>query len=71
VIRRIELDPSQVSPGSTLRPIARFEAGQASVVLGRAEIFEREPLEYAVARLSWEGDQSAAAAVVTAAAARR
>jgi hypothetical protein len=39
------------------------------VVLGRAEIFEREPLEYAVARLSWDGDQSAAAAVVTAAAA--
>lgn len=41
---------------------------QASAVLGRAEIFEREPLEYAVARLSWaEGGRGAARAVVTAA----
>jgi ribosomal protein S18 acetylase RimI-like enzyme len=69
VLRRIELDPSPVSPGSTLRPIARFEAGQASVVLGRAEIFEREPVEYAVARLSCSGAQDDAVAVVTAAAA--
>jgi ribosomal protein S18 acetylase RimI-like enzyme len=57
-IRRIELDPSQVAPGSTLRPSARFVveedgAEQASVVFGRAEICEREPVEYALARLRW------------------
>lgn len=74
-IRRIALDPEQVGPGSTLRPIARFVAERdgvplASAVLGRAEIFEREPLDHAVARLSWaDGAQDAAAAVVTEAAA--
>ena len=46
-VRRIPLDPSDVTPGSTLQPIARFvlehEGAQAaSVVFGRAEIFERE-----------------------------
>ncbi|WIX76245.1 GNAT family N-acetyltransferase [Amycolatopsis carbonis] len=56
-----------------MRPIARFVVErdgveQASAVLGRAEIFEREPLEYAVARLSWaEGGLGAARAAVTAA----
>ncbi|MBN9743955.1 hypothetical protein DMP23_23250 [Amycolatopsis sp. A1MSW2902] len=71
-VRRVTLDPSQVKPGSTLRPIARFTVErdgveQASAVLGRAEIFEREPLEYVVARLSWREDESNARAVVTAA----
>ena len=72
-VRRVALDPSQVSPGSTLRPIARFVVEregveQASVVFGRAEIFEREPAEYAVARLRWaDGGLGAARAVVTAA----
>jgi ribosomal protein S18 acetylase RimI-like enzyme len=56
-----------------LRPIARFVVerdgvGQASVVFGRAEIFEREPTEYALARLRWaEGGLEAARAAVTAA----
>ncbi|HKE64585.1 MAG TPA: GNAT family N-acetyltransferase [Micromonosporaceae bacterium] len=72
-VRRVALDPSQVRPGSTLRPIARFVVehdgvAQASVVLGRAEIFEREPAEYAVARLNWAaGGLDAARQVVTAA----
>lgn len=72
-VRRIPLDPSDVTPGSTLRPIARFvlehEGSQAaSVVFGRAEIFEREPVEYALARLSWaDGRLDAARAVMTAA----
>lgn len=72
-VRRVALDPSQVRPGSTLRPIARFVAEhdgeeQASVVLGRAEIFEREPTEYALARLSCaDGGLDAARAAVTAA----
>lgn len=67
------LDSSVVRPGSTLRPISRFVVERdgverASVVLGRAEIFEREPVEYAVARFSWaEGGQEDARAVVTAA----
>lgn len=67
------LDHSRVRPGSTLRPISRFVVErdgveQASVVLGRAEIFEREPLEYAVARLSWaDGGLGDARAVVAAA----
>ena len=56
-VQRIPLDPSEVRAGSTLRPIARFVAERdgteaASVVFGRAEIFEREPLEYALARLT-------------------
>ena len=68
MVRRVELDPAQVRPGSTLRPIARFESGSASSVLGRAEIFEREPLEFAVAQPAWDGDPKAAVAVVTAAA---
>jgi GNAT superfamily N-acetyltransferase len=60
-LRRIALDPSHVEPGSTLRPSARFVAErggveQASVVFGQAEIFEREPDEYALARLAWTGD---------------
>jgi hypothetical protein len=51
-VQRIPLDPSKVRAGSTLRPIARFVAERdgteaASVVFGRAEIFEREPLERA------------------------
>jgi GNAT superfamily N-acetyltransferase len=56
-----------------LRPIARFVVEhdgveQASVVSGRAEIFEREPTEYALARLRWaEGGLDAARAAVTAA----
>lgn len=56
-----------------MRPIARFVVEregveQASVVLGRAEIFEREPPEYAVARLAWAaGGLDAARAAVTAA----
>jgi ribosomal protein S18 acetylase RimI-like enzyme len=70
----VALDPSQVRPGSTLRPVARYlverdGVEQASVVLGRAEIFEREPIEFALARLRWaEGEQAAARAVVRAAA---
>lgn len=53
-----------------MQPIARFvvEHGgveQASVVFGRAEIFEREPTEYALARLNWaEGGLDAARAAV-------
>ncbi|MBB1157100.1 GNAT family N-acetyltransferase [Amycolatopsis dendrobii] len=40
----------------------------ASAVLGRAEIFEREPLDHVVARLSWrDGRLDAARAAVTAA----
>ncbi|NDL59840.1 GNAT family N-acetyltransferase [Phytoactinopolyspora mesophila] len=72
-VRRVELDPSQVRPGSTLRPITRFVVEhdgveQASVVFGRAEIFAREPAEYALARLRWvEGGLDAARAAVTAA----
>jgi ribosomal protein S18 acetylase RimI-like enzyme len=56
-----------------LRPIARLVVEhdgveQASVVFGRAEIFEREPTEFALARLSWaEGGLDAARAAVTAA----
>lgn len=39
------------------------------MVIGRAEVFEREPLEHALARLSWaEGELAAAREVVTAAA---
>lgn len=68
-VRRIALDPSEVRPGSTLRPIARFEGERASAVLGRAEIFQREPLEYAIARLSWTEDDLVAARSVVAAAA--
>lgn len=72
-LRRVSLDPADVRPGSTLRPIARFALWRdgmerASAVLGRAEIFEREPVEYAVARVAWtDGDPAAARAVVTAA----
>ena len=72
-VRRIPLDPAAATPGSTLQPMARFAAvldGEecASVVLGRAEVFEREPPEFTVARLSWSAGLSAAAdAVVTAA----
>lgn len=72
-VRRVALDPSQVRPGSTLRPIARFVVEhngveQASVVFGRAEIFEREPTEYALARLHWaDGGLDAARVAVTAA----
>jgi RimJ/RimL family protein N-acetyltransferase len=72
-VLRVAPDPSQAPQGSTLRPIARFVVEhdgveQASVVSGRAEIFEREPTEYAVARLRWaEGGLAAARAVVTAA----
>lgn len=72
-VRRIPLDPASTTPGSTLRPMARFAAvldGEecASVVLGRAEVLEREPPEFTVARLSWSAGGSAAAeAVVTAA----
>lgn len=74
-IRRIALDPSHVRPGSTLRPIARFVAQrgaveQASVVFGQAEIFEREPVEYALARLSWTEDRPDAASDVVSAAVR-
>lgn len=68
-VRRIALDPAHVRPGSTLRPIARFVAErggveQASVVFGQAEIFEREPVEHALARLSWTGDRLDAASEV-------
>ena len=57
-----------------MRPIARFVAERggteaASMVFGRGEIFEREPAEYALARLSWAGDRlDAACAVMTSAA---
>jgi len=63
-----------MQPGSTLRPIARFVVDcdgteAASVVFGHAEIFEREPTEYALARLSWApGQRDAARAVLSAAA---
>lgn len=73
-VRRIPLDPSDVTPGSTLQPIARFVleregAEVASVVFGRAEIFEHHPVEYALARFKWaEGQTDAARAVMTAAA---
>ena len=55
--------------------MARFvvdcDGGEAaSVVFGRAEIFEREPAEYALARLSWEQGRSDAACAVMAAAAQ-
>jgi GNAT superfamily N-acetyltransferase len=70
-VRRVVLDPTRVEPGSTLRPIAQFlvERGGvvlASAVLGRAEIFERAPLEYAVARLRWSGGPVAAVGAVRA-----
>ncbi|MEY9846484.1 hypothetical protein ABH940_003571 [Streptacidiphilus sp. BW17] len=70
-MRRIPLDPGPVVPGSTLEPIARYTAQRhnadgASVVLGRAEVFEREQPEYVLARLSWgEGRLDAAQAVRT------
>ena len=73
-VRRIPLDPSDVTPGSTLQPIARFVleregAEVASVVFGRAEIFEHEPVEYGLARFRWaEGQSDAARAVMTVAA---
>jgi hypothetical protein len=73
-IHQIQLDPSDVRPGSTLRPVTRFVAEHegaevASVVFGRAQIFETEPLEHALARLSWtEGRPDAARAVMTEAA---
>lgn len=73
-IRRTELDPAQVTPGSTLRPSARFAleqdgTEQASVVFGRAEIFEREPPEYVLARLRWAAGRLDAARTVVVAAA--
>lgn len=73
-IHMIQLDPSDVRLGSTLRPVTRFVAEHdgaevASVVFGQAEIFEPEPLEYALARLSWaDGRLDAARAVMIAAA---
>jgi hypothetical protein len=74
-IHRIELDLSDVRPGSTLRPLTRFVAEHegaevASVILGQAEIFEPEPLEYALARLSRAEDRPDAAVAVMTAAAR-
>lgn len=73
-IERIEADAAAPAPGSTLEPIARFEARGAagtlaSVVFGRAEIFEREPPEYALARLTGAESQPEAARAVLAAAA--
>jgi GNAT superfamily N-acetyltransferase len=74
-VRQVALDPTAVRPGSTLQPIARFviegdDGDLASVVLGQAEVFEREPVEHAIARLSWIPARPDAARAVIAAAAR-
>src|SRR5437660_8022574 len=69
---RHDLSESDMRPGSTLRPIARVELERdgetvAGVTLGRAEVFERQPIEYALARWSFpEADVVAGAAVLTA-----
>ena len=60
------------APGSTFRPLVRFSAGgdeeTASVVIGTAEVFERRPHEYLVARWSWrDGAVGDAVEVVSAA----
>jgi ribosomal protein S18 acetylase RimI-like enzyme len=69
---RHDLSESDMRPGSTLRPIARVELERdgetvAGVTLGRAEVFERQPIEYTLARWSFpEADVVAGAAVLTA-----
>jgi hypothetical protein len=59
-------------PGVTFRPLARFAARSAgtevaAATLGLAEVFEREPLEYLVGRLSWTDDPAPVRHVVAAA----
>lgn len=71
-VRRELLEATAV-PGSTLRPIARFVVERdgverASVVLGRAEIFEHAPVELALARLVGRDDERSAAEQVVSAA---
>jgi len=69
---RHDLSESDTRPGSTLRPIARYELERdgetvAGVTLGRAEVFERQPLEHTLARWSFPaGDLVTGAAVLTA-----
>jgi GNAT superfamily N-acetyltransferase len=61
-----ELDPSQISPGSTLRPHRRYSHGGASIVLGLAEVYQQAPLVWALARWRFE-DPAAGRAVLEAA----
>ncbi|MEV4597083.1 hypothetical protein AB0K15_06730 [Amycolatopsis sp. NPDC049253] len=69
---RHDLSETDVRPGSTLRPIVRFELQRdgdtmAGVTLGRAEVLERQPLAYTLARWSFPaGDLAAGAVVLTA-----
>lgn len=69
---RHNLSETDARPGSTLRPIARFEVERdgdivAGVTLGRAEVFERQPLEYTLARWSFPaGDPGTGAVVLSA-----
>jgi RimJ/RimL family protein N-acetyltransferase len=69
---RHDLSETDVRPGSTLRPITRFELERdgdvvAGVTFGRAEVFERQPWEYTLARWSFPaGDAAAGAEVLSA-----
>jgi GNAT superfamily N-acetyltransferase len=68
------LSPAQVRPGSTFRPQARVTVGSgpaelASAEVGTAEVFEREPPEATIARLSWTADRRDCARIVLSAAA--
>lgn len=49
-----ELDPSQIQPGSALRPHRRYSHGGASIVLGLAEVYQQAPLVWALARWRFE-----------------
>lgn len=56
-----------VVAGSTFRPLTTFSAGDpvtATVDLGMAEVFERQPPEYYLARLHWQLDAFEDAAAI-------
>ncbi|MEW2506126.1 hypothetical protein AB0878_37315 [Amycolatopsis sp. NPDC047767] len=66
---RHHLSETDVRPGSTLRPIVRLELDRdgdivAGVTLGRAEVFERQPLAYTLARWSFPAGDTATGVVV-------
>jgi ribosomal protein S18 acetylase RimI-like enzyme len=61
-VRRTTLDGIP-RPGSTFRPLVRFTSESASVELGTAEVFERQPPEYFLTRLAWDRLPAATAVV--------
>ena len=52
-----ELDPTDVAPGSSLRPHRRYSHGGATIVLGLAEVYQPAPLLWTLAR--WRFDNLA------------